>query len=125
MRNLFALFALVFAASCGPLGDDGPVAVAVIGEPSSTFEEGLELAPAAQYVRAATLEGLVALDPAGQVIPAIAERWIVTDDGLSYIFRLRASDWPDGEPITGDAVRTLLAEAISAQKDTALGLDLA
>ncbi|MEM6476419.1 MAG: ABC transporter substrate-binding protein [Pseudomonadota bacterium] len=97
----------------------------MIGEASSTFEEGLELAPAAQYVRAATLEGLVALDPAGQVVPAIAERWIVTDDGLSYIFRLRDSNWPDGDPITGEAVRTLLAEAISAQKDTALGFDLA
>ncbi|PKP63081.1 MAG: peptide ABC transporter substrate-binding protein, partial [Alphaproteobacteria bacterium HGW-Alphaproteobacteria-9] len=64
-------------------------------------------------MRATTHEGLVALDPAGQVVPAMAERWIVTDDGMSYIFRLRDSTWPDGEEITATEVRRLLRDALA------------
>jgi ABC-type transport system substrate-binding protein len=67
---------------------------------------------------------MVALDPAGQVVPALAERWIVTDDGMSYIFRLRDSTWPDGEEITATDVRQRLRAAVARLKDTSLGLDL-
>lgn len=101
------------------------MSVAIIGEPASLFQQGVRLAPAAQAMRAASHEGLVALDPAGQVVPALAERWIVTDDGLSYIFRLRDSTWPDGEPITAADVRVLLRDAIGRLKGTSLGLDFA
>ncbi|MBD2843419.1 ABC transporter substrate-binding protein [Erythrobacter sp. KMU-140] len=76
-------------------------------------------------MRAASFEGLVALDPAGQIVPAIAERWIVTDDGLSYIFRLRNTAWPDGEPITADDVRLLLRDTLNRLEGSSLGLDLA
>ena len=112
-------------ASCGPSTDSGPVDVAIIGEPQSLFQQGVRLSPAAQHLRAASFEGLVALDPAGQIVPAIAERWIVTDDGLSYIFRLRSTTWSDGEPITANDVRTLLIDTIARLEGTSLGLDLA
>jgi ABC-type oligopeptide transport system substrate-binding subunit len=112
-------------ASCGPSAERGPLGVAIIGEPESLFQEGVRLSPAGQYLRSSTNEGLVALDSAGEIIPAIAERWIVTDDGLSYIFRLRDSNWPDGEPITAADVRTLLRAAIRDVDGTSLGLDLA
>ncbi len=96
-----------------------------MGEQDALFQDGVRLSAAAQHMRASTNEGLVALDPAGRVIPAIAERWIVTDDGLSYIFRLRNSNWPDGEPITAAEVRRLLQESIRQLRGTSLGLDLA
>jgi oligopeptide transport system substrate-binding protein len=115
----------LMAGSCGPSGGGGPVAVAIIGAPDSLFQQGVRLAPAAQHLRAATFEGMVALDPGGQVVPAIAERWIVSDDGLSYIFRLRDSTWPDGEEITAADVRRLLRDAMTRLKGTSLGLDLA
>ena len=70
-----------------------------------------------------TLEAEV--DERGRVIPALADRWIVTDDGLSYIFRLRDGDWPDKTPITGETARTALLQAISALRGTPLGSDLA
>ena len=101
------------------------MALAIIGTPGSLYQQGVRLAPAAQAIRAASYEGLVALDPAGQVVPALAERWIVTDDGLSYIFRLRDSQWPDGEPIRAADVRVLLRDAMARLKGTSLGLDVA
>lgn len=65
------------------------------------------------------------LNAAGQVVPAIAERWIVTDDGLSYIFRLRDSEWPGGDAIAASDVRQELQQAVGRLRGTSLGLDLA
>lgn len=124
MRFCLLLLAALALSSCGSSAGDGSVAVAVIGTPAAMFDEGVRLAPAAQLIRSATHEGLVALDQSGQVVPAIAERWIVTDDGLSYIFRLRDSTWPDGEEITAPDVRDQLRRTIARLEGTSLGLDL-
>ena len=118
------MLAALLLWSCGPSNGRGPIELAVIGAPESLFEQGVRLPSAAQHLRAATDEGLVALNSAGQVVPALAERWIVTEDGMSYIFRLRDSTWPDDEEITATDVRQLLREAITRLKGTSLGLDL-
>lgn len=125
MRLWLAIFLLVMLGSCGPSNSGGPIRVAVIGSPESLFQQGVRLSPAAQHLRAATFEGLVSLDPAGQVVPALAERWIVTDDGMSYIFRLRDGTWPSGDEITATDVRRLLRDSIARLRGTSLGLDLA
>ncbi|WP_330662019.1 ABC transporter substrate-binding protein [Erythrobacter sp.] len=111
--------------ACGPAADSGPVDVAIIGDGNDLLQGGVRLSFAGQHMRAATGAGLVALDEAGQVVPALAERWIVTDDGLSYIFRLRDAEWADGEPIEAQEVAALLREATARLAGTSLGLDLA
>ena len=125
MRFILGLSLAIAAISCGPVRDSGPVDVAIIGSDEELFADGVRLSTAAQHLRAATAEGLVALDSSGQVVPAIAERWIVTDDGLSYIFRLRDAGWPDGDPITAAEVRRILRDRQRALDGTSLGLDLA
>ena len=42
-------------------------------------------------------QGLVRFDAGGNIVAGLAERWNVSDDGLSYIFRLASTDWPDGK----------------------------
>ena len=121
----FCLFGVSALSACSPFGTDGPIEVAVIGNPSSLFESGVRLSPGAQHVRAASIEGLVGLNASGQVVPALAERWIVTDDGQSYIFRLRERNWPDGEPITAQDVRADMRQLLRDLEGTSLGLDLA
>ncbi|WP_374419463.1 ABC transporter substrate-binding protein [Novosphingobium arvoryzae] len=125
LRN--ALIAALLAATLGACGrsDDRAVEVTVIGDPAAPFVTGPRLPLAAQLVRAASAEGLVGFDEQGRVIPAIADRWIVTDDGLSYIFRLRDGKWPGGGAITGETGRAALVRAIGALRGTALGSDLA
>ncbi|MCZ8368513.1 MAG: ABC transporter substrate-binding protein [Porphyrobacter sp.] len=125
MRFWLPLLALLALSSCGPSGGGGPLEVAIIGAPDSLFQQGVRLPPPAQHIRTATQEGLVALDQAGQVVPAIAERWIVTDDGLSYIFRLRDATWSRGGDISAEEVRSQLRQAIGRVRGTSLGLDLA
>ncbi len=121
---MFCLPALLLAGCIAGEGE-AEVDIAIIGDPADFTLTGLRLTPAAQHLRAATAEGLVAFDLQGNVVPAAAERWIVTDDGLSYIFRLRDRDWPDGRPMTARSVKTALDRARAQLDGTSLGLDLA
>lgn len=125
MRVLPALLLALATAACGGGIDDGVVDVAFIAPPGELVTEGLRLGYAGQHLRSAQSQGLVALDPAGAVVPAIAERWIVTDDGSSYIFRIREFDLPDGSRLTAQAVRDRLALTLRRLQGTSLGLDLA
>ena len=88
--------------ACGK-SREGTLEIAVMGSASALKESGQRLSPAAQLLRSATHEGLVGFDEQGRVVPALADRWIVTDNGQSYIFRLRDGTWPDGKRITADA----------------------
>ncbi len=104
--------------------EERPVEVAAIGSSAAAFVSGPQLPYPAQLLRGATFEGLVGYDEQGQVVPALADRWIVTDDGLSFIFRLRDGTWADGSEITGETARTALLRALAAQRGTPLGADL-
>ncbi|NVE95097.1 ABC transporter substrate-binding protein [Altererythrobacter lutimaris] len=126
MRIGAILFSLALLAACNRSDAGGPLDIAVIGAVADAEQEDLTaLTIASAHLRAATKEGLVALDPSGEILPAIAERWIVTDDGMSYIFRLRDSDWPDGEPITAEDIRDALQDNIVTLSGSALAYDLA
>ena len=46
--------------------------------------------------------GLVDVSADGKVIPGVAERWEVSEDGLTWTFHLRESKWSDGSPVTAD-----------------------
>lgn len=119
----FALALLLPLSACGH--SRGPLGVAIIGDNDEVFASGLRLSEGAQVVRGATGAGLVALDAQGEIAPALADRWIVTEDGKSYIFRLREGTWPDGAELTGESAREALRQAIRGLRGTSLGLDLA
>lgn len=50
----------------------------------------------------AVYEGLVKLDPKDRLpIPGMAESWEISEDGLTYTFRLReGAHWTNGDPVT-------------------------
>jgi ABC-type transport system substrate-binding protein len=123
-RHILILPFLAVLASCG-LNDDGALEVAFIDTPENLYGGGVRLSAGAQHVRNATAAGLVSLDANGDVIPALADRWIVTDDGRSFIFRLRGGTWPDGRDLTAESARAALLRAIRSVRGTSLGLDLA
>lgn len=51
-------------------------------------------------------EGLTTINEYGEVIPDLAERWEVSQDGLEYVFLLRRDIlWHDGIPFTSADVR--------------------
>jgi len=93
--------------------DNDKLRVDAIGAKDSGFnvsETPLGLSSA--ELRAATARGLVDFDSSGNIIPALASRWIVTDDGLSYIFRIEKTWWKNGEEVTAAKVASLLRQNI-------------
>src|SRR5262245_26843883 len=117
------LLAALPLVACGS-DKHAAVTVVTIGAPTSPYEKGTRLPPPARLVRGATVEGLVGFDEQGQIVPALADRWIVTDDGLSYIFRLRDGTWADGSPLTAQSLRSALRETIAGLRGMPLALDL-
>lgn len=54
--------------------------------------------------------GLTSIDEYGQPVPDLAESWEVSEDGLTYIFRLRRdATWHDGKPVTAADVDFTMA----------------
>ena len=54
-------------------------------------------------VIAATIEGLYTVDVDGNAIPAIAESYDLSEDGLTYTFHLREeAKWSNGDPVTSN-----------------------
>lgn len=45
-------------------------------------------------------DGLMQMDADGQAIPAIAESYDLSEDGLTYTFHLRDASWSNGDPVT-------------------------
>jgi peptide/nickel transport system substrate-binding protein len=97
-RLLPGLVLLALLASCGGKDDDGPVAVSVIGSmPAIEDPSRKPLFPPSAALLAATAQGLVRFDRAGQIEPGLAIRWDVSDDGLYYTFRLATTLGLDAE----------------------------
>ncbi len=54
-------------------------------------------------VIAATIEGLYTVDADGNAVPAIAESYDLSEDGLTYTFHLRKeAKWNNGDPVTAN-----------------------
>lgn len=112
-RTALAALAVLAAGGCDR-DDGGPVEVSVIGPPAAIADPARTAPPAPTAVLlGAVAQGLVRFDANGQIEPAMAERWIVSEDGTSYIFRLAGLHWTDGTPVTSEAVARRLRAAIA------------
>jgi len=94
------LFATVLTGcSDSPSQNDKTLLMNLSGEPTS-------LDPAKAFdedsldVTNNLFEGLMRLDGNHQPKPAIAQDVTVSDDGLSYTFKLKPTKWSNGEPLT-------------------------
>src|SRR4051794_31773270 len=92
----------------------GPIRVSAIGGPPQLVTPTLQpLDPPSAFLTEAIAQGLVRFDGAGEIEPALAQSWIVSDDGLRYTFRIRRATWADGSPVTAQQVAARLRAALS------------
>ncbi|HXS50276.1 MAG TPA: ABC transporter substrate-binding protein [Sphingomicrobium sp.] len=120
LAALLALAALLGAASCRE-EPRGAVKVVVIGGAPQLRDPAVAgLSPPDEVLLANAAQGLVGFDASGNIVGGLAERWTVSDDGLSYIFRIASASWPDGRPITAEQVAHALKRAIAARSKDSL-----
>jgi len=127
IRSLSILLLLLSAtlSGCSEGVDNERIRVDVIEDrPRPLNVSATPLPLASAYLRAATAQGLVTFDEKGRVAPGLANRWIVTDDGMSYIFRLNKARWNNGREVESREVARLLTARIRELRKGRLGAEL-
>ncbi len=124
LRRALAMALLVslaaFPSACNRQ-PEGAVKVAVIGATPKIVDPAAgSLAPSDRVLLNNVAEGLVRFDARGQVEPGLAERWNVSDDGLSYIFRLSSGEWPNGTKVSAHQVARILRREIVGNSNNSL-----
>ncbi len=117
-RSVGLALALIGTSACTPADDPNRVDISIIGQPPRLGDPDREtLDHSRQTLMRETAMGLVGFDANGQIEPALAESWILTDDGRSIVFRIRRMKWPNGTDVTGDHVAASLNRAIAANSE--------
>ena len=99
-RAILAALTLVCLIGVPPAAAETVLRIANLAEPESLDPHKVLLNPQVHVVRN-LFEGLVVLDPKGNVVPGAAESWSVSEDNLFYRFKLRANGkWSNGDPVT-------------------------
>ena len=112
--------AAILPAACRD-GPQGELNVAVIGaEPSLRDPATGPLTAPDALLLSNVAQGLVGFDASGNIVGGLAERWNVSDDGLSYIFRLAAAEWPDGTKITAQQIARILKRQLARRSKNSL-----
>ena len=107
LAGIFTFLGAISLAACSEswlhTRSEPPLVFSVITEPK-TFN--YVLSNEASNIFSYTYEGLTTEDGlTGETIPALAESWEVSPDGLQITFTLREGlQWSDGEPLTVDDV---------------------
>lgn len=106
------LTALLALAGCGA-PETGPVEVSAIGgAPRLVDPNRMPLDAPSAFLTEAIAQGLVRFNAEGDIEPALAQSWIISDDGLTYTFRLRRTNWTGGGRVTAQQVAARLRAAL-------------
>jgi peptide/nickel transport system substrate-binding protein len=95
----------LFAAPAVAQQSGGTMVMVTVPEPPNLASYLSTSGPIGQ-VTAKVYEGLIAVGPGFEILPALAESWEVSEDGLTITFKLREGvTWHDGEPFTSADVQ--------------------
>ncbi len=116
MKQLF-LTTLLLLGGGGALAQPEPqsggeIAVSIVAEPPGwdpTVSTSQEIA---RVMYGNVYEGLVRIDRSGDIVPALAESWTTSDDGLTWTFTLKEGvTFHNGDPLTTADVAAALERA--------------
>jgi len=107
MKSRFSLLLVLLLALAGCAGGDTNTAGSVLHRGNGEEPESLDVHKAssteAGNVQRDLGEGLVGYTPDGELVPAAAESWTISEDGREYVFSLRPNArWSNGDPVTAE-----------------------
>jgi peptide/nickel transport system substrate-binding protein len=112
-RTIAAIAACIAVAGCQDV-ETGPLRLVAIGAPPQLVNPSRDpLSPASAILLDTVAQGLVRFDSAGEIEPALAQSWIVSNDGRRYTFRLRRVAREDGKRVTARQVVERLQAAMA------------
>ena len=109
--------AALFLAACGGSSSDTPASSAsgsgasaaagkylgvMLGTNVMSLDTDLATDGDSFEVIADCIDGLMQMDSEGAAVPALAESFDLSDDGLTYTFHLRDAKWSNGTPVTAN-----------------------
>jgi oligopeptide transport system substrate-binding protein len=127
VRRIIGLKSMLLAAGLLAAGAGlaaGPAAAETtiirgMGPTIGTLDPQLNVLANEGWIQDDMYEGLTAQDEKGDIIPGAAEKWEMSDDGLTYTFHLRDGlKWSNGDPLVAQdfvngVVRTVTASTAS------------
>ena len=111
-KSILAATALALASSTAALAARTDVVIGVVLEPPHLDPTAGAAAAIDEVVYANVFEGLTRIGPAGEVMPALAASWEISDDGKVYTFKLHDGvKFHDGSDLTAEDVKFSLDRA--------------
>jgi len=111
-KSILAATALALASSTAAFAARTDVVVGVVLEPPHLDPTAGAAAAIDEVVYANVFEGLTRIGPAGEVEPALAASWDISDDGKVYTFKLHEGvKFHDGTDLTAEDVKFSLDRA--------------
>ena len=104
MKKLLCLvLAIVMMAACAvtATAEDKYLGV-MLGTNVMSLDTNLATDGDSFEVIADCIDGLLQMDADGAAVPAIAESYDLSDDGLTYTFHLRDAKWTNGDAVTAN-----------------------
>ena len=98
LLSIMMLLACVVTASA----DDASYLGVMLGTNVMSLDTNLATDGDSFEVIADCIDGLMQMDKDGAAVPALAESFDVSDDGLIYTFHLRDAKWNNGTPVTAN-----------------------
>ncbi|MEP6280934.1 MAG: ABC transporter substrate-binding protein, partial [Nitratireductor sp.] len=119
-KSVLAATALALASSTSVLAAKTDLVVGVVLEPPHLDPTAGAAAAIDEIVYANVFEGLTRIGRGGEVQPALAESWEISDDGKVYTFKLRAgATYHDGSAFDAEDVKFSLERAMAEDSTNA------
>ena len=111
-KSILAATALALASTTAALAARTDLVIGVVLEPPHLDPTAGAAAAIDEVVYANVFEGLTRIGPKGEVLPALAESWTISDDGKVYTFKLHTGvKFHDGTDFNADDVKFSLDRA--------------
>lgn len=88
----------------------GGTAIAALGADPAVLNPSISIGVPDVFTGCILYDALVRFEKGFRIIPGLAKSWDISDDGLTYTFRLEDAAFTDGRPVTSEDVKFSLMQ---------------